>query len=201
MVERVCDKHQLISTLGTSFKKKLIVWNVSYEMYEKYTPPIRQALEWILINYLPIHIPVIQLEYRDTRLYSNSLYSHTERSGVNIGQHGKTRIGASLGLRMKFNYLKPFSWALKKNTANILIWPSFLICPSNSWPLGVWVPRLCSSQWMISHIEGFLRWIYSRVSPQKAFSVGNHSHSCKFVGIFFVLASITVKIPWHGTGG
>ena len=31
--------------------------------------------------------------------------------------------------------------------------------------------------------------------------VGNHSHSCKFAGIFFVPASITVKIPRHGTGG
>ena len=30
-------------------------------------------------------------------------------------------------------------------------------------------------------------------SLQKSFKVGNHSHSCKFAGIFFVLASITVK--------
>ena len=32
-------------------------------------------------------------------------------------------------------------------------------------------------------------------------NVGNHSHSCKFAGMFFVKASITVKIPGHGTGG
>ena len=31
---------------------------------------------------------------------------------------------------------------------------------------------------------------------QKSFNMGNHPHSCKFVGKFFVPA----KIPGHGTG-
>ena len=35
--------------------------------------------------------------------------------------------------------LKPFSWAMKKNAAILLICHSFLICPSKSWPLGLWL--------------------------------------------------------------
>ena len=42
---------------------------------------------------------------------------------------------------------------------------------------------------------------YSRISLRKSTNVGNHSHSCKFAGTFFVNTSITVKMPGHGTGG